>query len=162
VSARRVFDVDAIMRDVRIAANLRPAAKTATLRQNHPNCSNVADVAIRHAAEIEERAALAADRVPAVYLDAWARLQCQRPFSVDPDAWSRAIEGGGLFLDAWGADAAKMGWSAGELFDVPSHGRRAGLVWQLKGEQVEALGDDHIRLSDGRMIESQQFKAERK
>ena len=31
---------------------------------------------------IEERAALAADRVPACYLDAWARLQCQRPLSV--------------------------------------------------------------------------------
>jgi hypothetical protein len=31
---------------------------------------------------IEERAALAADRVPACYLDACARLQCQRPLSV--------------------------------------------------------------------------------
>ena len=31
---------------------------------------------------IEERAALAADRVPACYLDAWARLQCRRPLSV--------------------------------------------------------------------------------
>ena len=28
----------------------------------------------------------------------------------------------GLFLDAWGADAAKMRWSAGELFDVPREG----------------------------------------
>jgi excisionase family DNA binding protein len=28
---------------------------------------------------IEERAGLAADRVPARYLDTWARLQCQRP-----------------------------------------------------------------------------------
>ena len=31
---------------------------------------------------IEERAGLAADRVPACYLDAWARLQCQRALSV--------------------------------------------------------------------------------
>src|SRR5271168_5506018 len=30
---------------------------------------------------IEERAALAADSVPACYLDAWARLQCQWPLS---------------------------------------------------------------------------------
>jgi hypothetical protein len=33
-------------------------------------------------AEIEERAGIAADRVPAVYLDAWARLNCQKPFHV--------------------------------------------------------------------------------
>jgi hypothetical protein len=31
---------------------------------------------------IEHRATLAADRAPASYLDAWARLQCQRPLSV--------------------------------------------------------------------------------
>jgi hypothetical protein len=33
-------------------------------------------------AAIEERAGLAADGVPAVYLDAWARLNCQKPFDV--------------------------------------------------------------------------------
>ena len=31
---------------------------------------------------VEERAALAADSVPACYLNAWARLQCQGPLSV--------------------------------------------------------------------------------
>jgi hypothetical protein len=101
---------------------------------------------------IEERAALAADRVPACYLDARARLQCQRPFSIDLDAWRRAINDAGLFLDTWGADAAPMHWSAGDLFDVPRAGRRGGLVWQLKGARVEALGADHVRASDGRVI----------
>ena len=46
---------------------------------------------------IEERVAMAADRVPACYLDASARLQCQRPLSVagsallrtGRDSWSR-------------------------------------------------------------------------
>jgi hypothetical protein len=45
---------------------------------------------------IEERAALAADRVPAGYLDAWARLRRQRPvsatgvspFRTERDSWS--------------------------------------------------------------------------
>jgi hypothetical protein len=45
---------------------------------------------------IEERAALAADSVTACYLDAWKRLQCQRPVSVtgvaplhaERDSWS--------------------------------------------------------------------------
>ena len=104
---------------------------------------------------IEERAALAADCVPTRYLNAWARLQCQRPFSVDPDAWRRAINDGGLFLDAWGVDAAKMGWTAAELFDVPSDGRRAGLVWQLKGKRGCALGEDRARLIDGRTFQRQ-------
>ena len=34
MSAGRAFDIDAIMRDVRVAANLRPPATTATLLQN--------------------------------------------------------------------------------------------------------------------------------
>ena len=89
---------------------------------------------------IEERAAMAADRVPACYLDAWARLQCQRPFSIDLDAWRRAINDAGLFLDAWGADAAAMRWSAGELFDVPRAGRPGGLVWRLKGATRRSVG----------------------
>ncbi len=101
---------------------------------------------------IEERAALAADRVPPCYLDAWARLQCQRASYVSEEARRRAIDDGGRFLDAWGADAAMMQWTASELFDVPREGRPGGLVWQLKGERVNALGEDQARLDDGRMI----------
>ncbi len=101
---------------------------------------------------IEERAAMAADRVPAGYLDAWARLQCQRPLSVPDAEWRLAINDAGLFLDAWSADAAAMRWSAGELFDVPRAGRPGGLVWFLKGERVNALGEDRACLADGRTI----------
>ena len=45
-----------------------------------------------------------------------------------------------------------MRWTAGELFDVPRDGRPRGLVWQLKGERVDALGEDRARLDDGRTI----------
>ena|ERR1700730_2162397 len=41
--------------------------------------------------EIEERVALAADCIPTVYLDAWARLQYQRPLTVLEDDWRRPI-----------------------------------------------------------------------
>lgn len=75
---------------------------------------------------IKERAGLAADRVPARYLDTWARPQCQRPSYAPVDTWQRAIEDGGRFLDLWGTDAAAMRWTAGELFDVPRDGRPAG------------------------------------
>jgi hypothetical protein len=96
---------------------------------------------------IEERAALAADCVPACYLDAWARLQCQKPASVSEAEWRLALDDGGLFLDAWGNDAADMRWTPGELFDVT-----AGLVFRLAGAVVEALGPDHMRLDDGRTL----------
>ena len=98
---------------------------------------------------IEERAGLAADRVPAVYLDAWAGLQCQRPLSVADAEWRLAVNDAGLFLDAWGADAASMGWSTGELFDVTR-----GLVWRLVGDRVAALGPAHVWLADGRTLKS--------
>jgi hypothetical protein len=148
MSTHRVFDIDAIMRDVRVAANLCPAATTATLLQNHPNRSDVAIVADDHAAEIEERAGLAADRIPPVYLDVWARINHQKPSSVSEAEWRLALDDGGQFLDAWGADAATR-WMAGELFDVPRDGRPGGLVWQLKGERVGTLGEDRARLTHG-------------
>ena len=41
-------------------------------------------------------------------------------------------------------------WTAGDLFDAPREGRAGGLLWQLKGERVEALDATQARLSDGR------------
>ena len=101
---------------------------------------------------IEERAGLAADSVPACYLDAWARLNHQRPARVSEPEWRLVLDEGGRFLDAWGAEAATMRWTAGELFDVPRDGRPGGIVWQLKGERVDALGEDRARLEVGRTI----------
>ena len=83
---------------------------------------------------IEERVALAAGRVPPVFLDAWARLNCQKPFAVSEAEWRLALDDGGRFLDAWGCDAAEMGWTPGELFDVMS-----GLVWRLNGQRAKAF-----------------------
>jgi hypothetical protein len=142
-----VFDIDAIMRDVRTAAKPRAPATTATVLQSCPNRSDVAIVATDRAAEIEERAGLAADRVPPVYLDAWARLNYQKPFNVSEAAWRLALDDGGCFLDAWGSEAAEAGWTPGQLFDVT-----AGLVWRLAGERVEAIGGHHAKLSE-RIIE---------
>ena len=108
---------------------------------------------VAEADAIEERAAMAADSVPAIYLDAWARLQVQRPLSVTEDDWRSAVDDAGLFLDAWSEHAASMGWDACDLFDVPRQGRSGGLVWQLRGERVDALGEDHARTAAGRTIE---------
>src|SRR5208283_750537 len=104
----------------------------------------ILDSAGSDVAEIDERAGIASDSVPALYLDAWARLICQKPVSVSEAEWRLALDDGGRFLDAWGSEAANLGWTPGELLDVTG-----GLVWRLGGERVEALGPDHARLADG-------------
>jgi len=99
------------------------------------------------AVAVEERAGLASDRIPAVFLDVWARLNCQKPARVSEADWRLALNDGGLFLDTWGNDATALQWTPGALFDVAS-----GLIWRLGGGRVEALGADHARLGDGRTI----------
>jgi hypothetical protein len=102
---------------------------------------------------IEERAALCAGSVPAIYLDAWARLNCQKPMRVSEAEWWLALDDGGRFLDQWGSEAALWGWSEGDLFDISREGQRGGLIWFLAGATVEAFGPDHARLSDGRLFD---------
>ncbi len=99
---------------------------------------------------VEERAALVS--CPAPYRDTFARLNHQKPFAVSDAEWRLALDDAGLFLDTWGADAAELGLTPGDLFDV-----RTGIVWRLAGGRVEALvvdadGVDHVRLADGRTI----------
>jgi hypothetical protein len=107
----------------------------------------VTTLAQLHEAAIEERAGLAADSVPPPYLNAWARLNSHRPFSVSDVEWRLALDDGGRFLDAWGSDAAEAGWTPGEIFDVT-----VGRVWRLAGQRIEAIGAGYARLSDGRKI----------
>jgi hypothetical protein len=96
---------------------------------------------------IEERAGLA-DSIQPIYLDAWARLNHQKPECVSEARWRRALDDGGRFLDDCGSKAARAGWRPGELFDVT-----AGLIWQLEGEDVVSVGTFRVLLLGGRRIE---------
>jgi hypothetical protein len=98
-------------------------------------------------AEIEERKGMAADSVPESYLDAWARLQCQKPMRVSDAQWRQAINDAGRFLDQWGKLADSFGWSPGDLFDVPRDGAM-GLAWWLQGKTVNAFGPEHACAGD--------------
>jgi hypothetical protein len=100
--------------------------------------------------EIEERKGMAAGSVLEPYLDAFARLQCQKLITVLDDEQRQAINDAGRFLDAWGALAAEFQWSPGDLFDVPRDGKPGGLVWFLKGEAVRALGHAHATTESAR------------
>jgi hypothetical protein len=126
---------------------LRPKIVEGGNRETEASTASDGALSDADAGTIEERAGLAADRVPPVYLDAWARLNCQKPSSVSEAQWRLALDDGGRFLDASGNKAADLGWTPGELFDVT-----VGLAWRLAGERVEAIGADHVRLSNGRII----------
>jgi hypothetical protein len=101
---------------------------------------------------IEERAALCADSVPPIYLDAWARLNHQKPDRILDGRWRQVLDDGGRFLDRWGSLAAQLDWTACALFDTPKTETPGGLLWRLDGGMVEAIGPVHARLSDGRII----------
>jgi len=81
--------------------------------------------------------------VPAAYADAWARLQIQKPMRVSDAEWRQAIDDAGRFLDQRGSLAVELGWTAGDLFDVPRIDGACGLAWWLRGRTVTALGHDH-------------------
>lgn len=104
-------------------------------------------------AEIIERAGLCAGSVPAIYLDAWARLNHQKPLWVSEADWRQALDDGERFFDAWDwVFESEWAWTANELFDVPDGGKAGGLIWRLCGALIEAYGPEHVRLSDGRTI----------
>ena len=102
-------------------------------------------------AELEECKGIAMGSVPEPYLDAWARLQCQRPMRVSDEQWRQAIDDAGRFLDQWGGHAVEFCWTPADLFDAPAYGK-SGLVWFLRGETVESLGLGHAGLGPGKRV----------
>ncbi|XIA66439.1 hypothetical protein ACFIOY_10830 [Bradyrhizobium sp. TZ2] len=151
-----------------VAALARYASKSLELRQLRPlrvENSNLGErvfggvvegVTERSQADeaaIIERAGMAADSVPAVYLEAWARLNWQRPANVTEVAWRQALDDGGRFLDAWGGMAADWQWAVGDIFDVPRAGSAGGLIWKIAGRAVEAFGPECGRYDDGEIFE---------
>jgi hypothetical protein len=160
--ASRLAALDAGVADatryVRIPPELRPLRP---LRLESGNVGEMTDEdAAAHVAPpdadvadaIEERAALAADIVPACYLDAWARLNHRKPAGVSDAEWRLALDDGGRFLDKWGVRAAALGWSIDELFDLPRDGATGGLSWRLEGASVLELAAHSARTDDERII----------
>jgi hypothetical protein len=99
------------------------------------------------AAEIAERAALAAGVVPEAYLQAWARFQLQRPRWALEGEWLEAVDSAGRFLDHWGQAATALGWRADEIFG------RHGLAFALRGAKVRALEARRAEFHKGRKYE---------
>ncbi len=115
--------------------------------------------------DFDERVAIALEsgKVPPLYADAFARLQCQRLPGIPQDVQELATDMAGQLLDKHGAALVILQWPVAAIFDSPlvlaTHGesaaldlRKAGLVWQLReGDMVQPLepGGAVIRCAGG-------------
>jgi hypothetical protein len=101
-----------------------------------------------NANDFEERAALVEDGTgaPREWCEGFARLDLATPpTGFDDKRWRTLLDDGGRFLDRWGAEAARLGWSAEDVFGVHpiAPGARydaAGLVVLIDGGAVVAIG----------------------
>lgn len=110
----------------------------------------------------EERAAIVEDGagVPRIWAEALARLDlAARPQGEPDDRWRQLMDDAGRFLDRWGADAARLGWSAIDVFgtgvdrsEVDAH--PGGLVPLIRGGFVESIARDRatIRMPSGGVV----------
>jgi hypothetical protein len=137
---------------VAVSAVLAAEGRAAARKPQEPQGASISAISTDpDEAEREERVAMAVARAPEPYLDAWARLQCQKLMRVSDDDWRQAIEAAGRFLDQWGNLAIEFQWTPADLFDVPRDGRPGGFVWWLAGETVRAFGPEHA-VTEGERI----------
>lgn len=125
-------------------------------------CANSANIATRVPAddavppavplalpdELEERAALAsslAGPIPEEWRRGFASLQTMAPpEGMVRGRWHEIINDAGRFLDAWGPQAAALGWMAADVFginpDAPDvNNSNAGLAVTMQGRPVVAI-----------------------
>lgn len=111
--------------------------------------------------DLEERIALTGrSDLPPELVENYARLQLMKPpRGVSIEWWYRTIDGGGRFLDAWGTEAVRLGYTAMDIFGVGRDAPEArhdlkGLVALLDGAEVIALTADKatIRNPAGRVL----------
>jgi hypothetical protein len=110
----------------------------------------------------EERAAIIEDGagVPRSWAESFARLDiANRPPEFSEGPWRQLIDDGGQFLDRWANEAARLGWTALDVFGVhpaaPSTTYEAmGLVPLIRGGDVVAIGSDRatIRTQGGTLL----------
>jgi hypothetical protein len=92
---------------------------------------------------LAERAAIvAANGIPDAWAETFAKLDAMpRPVSIRPDRWRQIVDDAGRFLDAWGRQAAAMGWCPVEAF----HPTR-GFVALIEGGTVTAITETTVAI----------------
>jgi hypothetical protein len=106
-----------------------PAALLAELRQHKAEL-----LAVLSEDDPEERAAIMAEDagVPRAWVEGFARLDPDRPLgNVPPRRWRAVYRAIGAFLDHWGAEAVRLGWTAEDLFGADAD--RPEVTWLNSG-----------------------------
>lgn len=95
------------------------------------------------------------DDVPAEWREGFASFSVQTaPDGYPEHRWKQAIDDGRRFLVRWGTEAARLGWSATDLFGAspiapwPRVGM-LGLIPLLNGDPVVGLGADAAVIQSG-------------
>lgn len=113
------------------------------------------------AVALQERAAIIAEGSGAPYgwAEAFASLDRAQPVAgYSLGQWRQLIDDGGRFLDEWGAEAARLGWRAVDVFGIVRSlgtdlrprdevGQRSGLVPLITGGRVTSIGPDRATIT---------------
>jgi hypothetical protein len=91
------------------------------------------------------------DTVPERFRAAWEAILGQCPTGVRPIIWQAAISDAADLFSYWGLQLVSLGFTPGDVFDVPSHDKPGGLAWFVNGSPVMALGKGMAQLQDGRI-----------
>jgi hypothetical protein len=98
--------------------------------------------------------------VPAEWTKQIALLKSGEPrLGMSPVHWSQFVRDARRFLQEWGAEAARLGWSAEDLFGVHPLAPEAryevmGIVPLIRGNEVAAISEHRatIRVSGGGLL----------
>lgn len=116
----------------------------------------ISTTALDEAAALHERAAIIAEGtgVPIAWAEGFAALDRSWPVAgFTREQWRQVIDDGGRFLDRWGAEAARLGWRAVDVFGATRSlsanmsprdevGQRVGLALMIGGGVVTAIAED--------------------
>ena len=104
----------------------------------------------------DERAAIIeANGISRAWAEGYAVLWTMpRPSGYSSERWEQLVNDGGRFLDAWGLQAAALGWCAADVFSAnPRAPENAycdiGLVPLLQGRPVVTITTDTARIDCG-------------
>jgi hypothetical protein len=76
------------------------------------------------------------------------------PENIPAERWHQFVDDAGLFLDLWGSEAERLGWTSADLFGLDPVKPMArydnmGVLWMLKGDAVLELTAKSATLSGG-------------
>ena len=117
-------------------------------------------------AEVEERAGIiqANGHAPDWSTEAATLFTMTPPASFTEARWEQILDDGGRFADAWGKQAAALGWSPVDAFGVSPYAPEvnpgaSGLVLLLEGHSVIALDADTATIDCGRGVTQRFYRS---